>query len=213
MFFLAAVALGVEICVASDLVTPPMTHEAPAAGKRVWQQSPEYHGTDVYHSLYLPENWVPGDKYPVLVEYTGNKFPPGNGSGEVRDANLGYGISGGTQFIWVVMPSIAVDGKKNAVMWWGNREATIQYCKQNIGRICHAFGGDLDNLLVCGFSRGAIATSYIGLADDEMLFIAMHFPINLNWQSIQAMLHSMVSVEIQFDHRRFGVYIHSINGD
>ena len=168
MFFLAAVALGVEICVASDLVTPPMTHEAPAAGKRVWQQSPEYHGTDVYHSLYLPENWVPGDKYPVLVEYTGNKFPPGNGSGEVRDANLGYGISGGTQFIWVVMPSIAMDGKKNAVMWWGNREATIQYCKQNIGRICHAFGGDLDNLLVCGFSRGAIATSYIGLADDEI---------------------------------------------
>ena len=103
MFFLAAVALVIEIGAASDLVTPPMTHEAPAAGKRVWQQAPEYHGTDVYHSLYLPQNRVPGDKYPVLVEYTGNKFPLGNGSGEVRDANLGYGISGGTQFIWIVM--------------------------------------------------------------------------------------------------------------
>jgi len=41
MFFLAAVALVIEIGAASDLVTPPMTHEAPAAGKRVWQQAPE----------------------------------------------------------------------------------------------------------------------------------------------------------------------------
>ncbi len=164
----ATAALSLGHAEAADLVTPPMTHEAPAAGKRVWQQAPEYRDTDVYHSLYLPQNWLPGKKYPVLVEYTGNKFSPGQGSGEVKDANLGYGISGGTEFIWIVMPFIAIDKNHNAVTWWGDREATIQYCKQNIGRICEEFGGDFDNLLICGFSRGAIATSYIGLADGEI---------------------------------------------
>ncbi len=164
----ATAALSLGHAEAADLVTPPMTHEAPAAGKRVWQQAPEYRDTDVYHSLYLPQNWLPGKKYPVLVEYTGNKFSPGQGSGEVKDANLGYGISGGTEFIWIVMPFIAIDKNHNAVTWWGDRKATIQYCKQNIGRICEEFGGDFDNLLICGFSRGAIATSYIGLADGEI---------------------------------------------
>ena len=76
-----------------DLVTPVMTSEQPAAGKRVRQVAPEYKGTEVYHSLYLPVDWKPGGKYPVIVEYTGNKFPPGKGSGEVKDANLGYGMS------------------------------------------------------------------------------------------------------------------------
>ena len=164
----AAAALSLGHAGAGDLVTPPMTHEAPAAGKRVWQQAPEYRDTAVYHSLYLPQNWLPGKNYPVLVEYTGNKFPPGKGSGEVKDANLGYGISGGSKFIWVVMPFIAMDKEHNEVTWWGDRQSTIDYCKQNVPRICKEFGGDLENLLICGFSRGAIATSYIGLADDEV---------------------------------------------
>ena len=53
-------------------------------------------------------------------------------------------------------------------MWWGDREATIQYCKDNLPRICEEFGGDISNIFICGFSRGAIACSYIGLADDEI---------------------------------------------
>ena len=60
-----------------DLATPPMTEEAPAAGKRVRQVAPEYEGTQVYHSLYLPTDWKPGEKYPVIVEYTGNYFLSG----------------------------------------------------------------------------------------------------------------------------------------
>jgi len=59
----------------ADLVTPVMTDEAPVAGKRVRQVASEYDGAEVYHSLYLPVDWKPGGKYPVIVEYTGNKFP------------------------------------------------------------------------------------------------------------------------------------------
>lgn len=172
---------------ADDLVTPVMTDEAPAAGRRVRQTAPEYAGTEVYHSLYLPLDWKPGGKYPVIVEYTGNKFPPGKGSGEVKDANLGYGMSGGTKFIWVVMPYVQEGRKENAVTWWGDKQATVDYCKTNLPRICQQFGGDSDNVFVCGFSRGAIGSSYIGLADDEIaalwkgMFTHDHFDGQKKW--------------------------------
>ncbi len=171
----------------ADLDTPIMTEEAPAAGRRVRQVAPEFEGTEVYHSLYLPEDWAPSGKYPVIVEYTGNRFPPGKGSGEVKDANLGYGLSGGRGFIWVVMPYVEEGRRKNAVQWWGDRQATIAYCKMNLPRICKEFGGDSDNVILCGFSRGAIASSYIGLADDEIaalwkgIFTHDHFDGQREW--------------------------------
>tara|TARA_R110002049_G_scaffold285698_4_gene466925 strand:+ start:31632 stop:32573 length:942 start_codon:yes stop_codon:yes gene_type:complete len=173
---------------ADDLVTPVMTDQLPAAGKRVRQVAPEYAGTQVYHSLYLPIDWIPGERYPVIVEYTGNKFPPGKGSGEVKDANLGYGMSGGRGFIWVVMPYVEAGRMRNAVTWWGDKQATIDYCKTNLPRICEQFGGDNDNLFICGFSRGAIGCSYIGLADDEIasfwkgMFTHDHFDGQKTWK-------------------------------
>ncbi|MEM9282592.1 MAG: hypothetical protein AAGA96_12260 [Verrucomicrobiota bacterium] len=151
-----------------DLVTPTMTVASPGAALRVRQTAPEYQNTEVYHSLYLPTDWVPGGTYAVIVEYTGNYFPPGEGSGEVKDANLGYGLSGGQGFIWVVMPYVAEGGQQNEVRWWGDRQATVDYCKTNLPRILTEFGGDPDKVLICGFSRGSIACSYIGLADDEI---------------------------------------------
>ncbi len=152
----------------NDLVTPKMTTEQPAAGRRVRQVAPEYAGTQVYHALYLPVDWQPDGQYSVLVEYTGNKFAPSGSTGEVKDANLGYGLTGGTGFIWVTMPYIAQGGQQNAVTWWGDRQATIDYCKANVPRICQQYGGDIDSVFICGFSRGAIGASYIGLADDEI---------------------------------------------
>lgn len=180
-------AKAAEIGVNKDLVTPVMTDDAPSAGKRVRQVAPEYEGTDVYHSLYLPIDWEPDYKHPVIVEYTGNKFPPGNGSGEVKDANLGYGMSGGRGFIWVTMPYVEEGRDKNAVTWWGDRQATVDYCKVNLPRICREFDGDPDNVIICGFSRGAIGASYIGLADDDIatlwkgMFTHDHFDGQKEW--------------------------------
>jgi hypothetical protein len=154
--------------ITNDLVTPEMTEEEPAAGRRVRQVAPEYKGTDVYHALYLPVDWKAGGKFSVIVEYTGNKFAECGSTGEVKDANLGYGLTGGKGFIWVSMPYIEEGGQENAVRWWGDRQATINYCKTNLPRICQEFGGDPASIFVCGFSRGAIGVSYIGLADDEI---------------------------------------------
>ena len=184
----AATAESNERLDAPDLVTPVMTDGPPAAGKRVRQVASEYVGTDVYHSLYLPTDWKPDGNYPVIVEYTGNEFPPGKGSGEVKDANLGFGISGGEEFIWICMPYIEVGRKTNAVKWWGDKQATVDYCKVNLPRICKRFGGDIDNVFICGFSRGAIGASYIGLADDQIasywkgVFTHDHFDGQKTWR-------------------------------
>ena len=168
-----------------DLVTPVMTDDAPGPGKRVRQVAPEYEGTEVYHTLYLPTNWVKGETYPVIVEYTGNKWQFGPGTIDV--ANLGYGMSGGEDYIWVTMPYVEKGRKENAVTWWGDRQATIDYCKLNLPRICKQWGGDPERVIVCGFSRGAIGTSYIGLADDEIaalwrgVFTFDHFDGHKSW--------------------------------
>jgi hypothetical protein len=170
-----------------DLVSPVMENTEPGAGKRVRQVAPEYHGTDVYHSLYLPVDWKPGGKFPLIVEYTGNYSPPSNSTGKVKDANLGYGMSGGRGFIWVVMPYIEEGRKENALTWWGDKDATVDYCKLNLPRICEQFGGDMKNVFICGFSRGAIGVSYIGLADDEIatfwkgVFTHDHFDGEREW--------------------------------
>tara|TARA_R110000850_G_scaffold256590_1_gene382532 strand:- start:705 stop:1559 length:855 start_codon:yes stop_codon:yes gene_type:complete len=187
MILLQICLAAISAAASGDLVTPPMTDEAPVAGKRVRQTAPEYEGTQVYHSLYLPVDWEPGGEYPVIVEYTGNKFPPGKGSGEVKDANLGYGMSGGEGFIWLVLPYVQQGRLENAVTWWGDAQATIDYCKINLPRICKQFGGDPDNVFICGFSRGAIGSSYIGLADDEIaslwkgMFTHDHFDGQKTW--------------------------------
>jgi len=151
-----------------DLIIPKMIDQRAAAGVRVKVTAPEYTGTKVHHSLYLPADWKPGEKYPVLVEYTGNYYPESGSTGMVEDANLGYGLTGKNGFIWVVMPYIAEDLSRNEKTWWGNIEATINYCKVNLPRICQRYGGDTNNIFICGFSRGAIAVNYLGLADDEI---------------------------------------------
>ena len=170
-----------------DLTSPVTTDEKSAAGKRVRQTAPEYQGTKVHHVLYLPTDWNPGKKYPVIVEYAGNKWLACNSTGKAEDVNLGYGMSGGKNFIWVSMPYVGKGGQENAVTWWGDRQATIEYCKANVPRICQQFGGDPKNVFFCGFSRGAIAAGYLGLADDEIatlwkgFFTHDHFDGERKW--------------------------------
>lgn len=155
-----------------DLQLPVLENALASPGKRVAVVPAEYHGTDVHHLLYLPPDWDPkwskkGRTWPVIIEYTGNRFPTSGSSGEVEGAAFGYGLSGG-KFIWAVLPFVAVDHKHNEVTWWGDEQATVDYAKRNVPRICREFGGDSSRVFLCGFSRGAIAVNYIGLYDDEI---------------------------------------------
>ena len=156
----------------SDLKVPAVTHEPPQAGKRVWQTNPGFEQTEIAHALYLPPDWKPGEKYPVIMEYPGNGgFSNSLGDrsqGRVQDCKLGYGLSGGTGMIWVSLPFVDPKSGKHALNWWGDPDATAAYCKQTVARICKEFGGDPNAVFLTGFSRGAIACNYIGLRDDEI---------------------------------------------
>jgi len=160
--------------VPADLVTPAMVAGEPAAGTRVKQTTPGWEGTAVHHALYLPRDWKPGGRYPVLVEYAGNggyQNAFGDVSqGTVEGSNLGYGLTAGAGMIWVCMPFVKVaDGRKeNAVTWWGDVEETKAYCRKTVAFVCEKYGGDPKKVVLAGFSRGAIACNYIGLHDDEI---------------------------------------------
>lgn len=158
---------------AEVLRVPTMTTEASAAGRRVRQTSHEYADTEVHHSLYLPPDWrsdwkASGRRWPVIVEYTGNYAPTLGSTGEVGNAGLGFGLCSGQGYIWIVMPYVAQDHRHNERTWWGDEEATVQYCTTNLPRLCEAYGGDRRAVVLCGFSRGAIGVNYIGLHDDQI---------------------------------------------
>lgn len=146
----------------------------PAAGKRVSQTTAGWKDTSVHHAIYLPTDWRAGGRFPVLIEYPGNgnyqnKFGDVS-TGKVEDGHLGYGISGGKGFIWVVMPFVEVKGgqKQNATLWWGDVAETKRYCIATVRDVCAKYGGDEKRVVLSGFSRGSIACNFIGLHDDEI---------------------------------------------
>jgi predicted esterase len=157
-----------------DLQPPAISDGQPAAGCRVPRTTAGWEGTEVHHALYLPTNWKPGGKHPVLVEYAGNGgFRNKIGDtcdGTVEGCRLGYGISGGVDYIWVAMPFVkTADGKKeNASLWWGDPDETVRYCVATVRQVCREFGGDEKSVVLCGFSRGSIACNYIGLRNDTI---------------------------------------------
>ena len=158
-----------------DLTIPKLETGQPDAGKRVKQTIPGYEQTRVYHVTYLPTDWVKGKRYPVLIEYAGNNHRGAYGdisTGRPEGSNMGYGISGGRGFIWVGLPYLNAAGDDIALTWWGdskNRTArpTLDYCHKTVPWICEKYGGDTDRVVLCGFSRGAIACNYLGLHANE----------------------------------------------
>ena len=177
---------------AADLVLPQLTSGKPQPGKRATVIAPEYTGTKVHHLIALPDDWTPdwkarGKSWPIIAEYTGNYFPTSGSTGEVEGAALGYGVARG-RAIWVVLPYVAKDHQKNEITWWGDIAATVGYAKTNIPRICAQFGGDPKKVVLCGFSRGAIGVSFLGLHDDEVaklwcgLWAHDHFDGMLEWK-------------------------------
>ena len=164
---------------------------APGAGKRVRAVAPGFEHTQVYHPLYLPSEWSrsSGKKYPVIVEYMGNgPFNDGMGdisTGRPEDSNLGWGFAqpAGSKFIWISMPFLSADlGNETEIStyWWGcpssnaaqpcvesfNITPTISYLHSALNQAFALYGGDPENVVLTGWSRGAIATGAIGLYND-----------------------------------------------
>ena len=183
-----------NVLAAADLTLPPLTDQGPQPGKRAAVTAPEYAGTKVHHLIALPDDWTPdwqakGKRWPVIAEYTGNYFPTSGSTGEVEGAALGYGLARG-RAIWVVLPYVAKNRTKNERSWWGDIDATVGYAKANLPRICAEFGGDPKKVVLCGFSRGAIGVSFLGLHDDQIarlwcgLWAHDHFDGAKEWKGL-----------------------------
>jgi hypothetical protein len=178
----------------TDTTVPSAISAEPSAGVRVLATTDGWQKTSVFHTLYLPRNWNKTSKTPVLVEFAGNgnyRNALGDTStGKVEDTVLGYGLSGGNDCIWLSLPFIEVtsDGvKQNCKTWWGSVDETKRYCLATVQDVCRRYGGDTDRVILCGFSRGAIACNYIGLHDDEIaklwraFFCHSHYDGVIRW--------------------------------
>lgn len=173
------------------LFAPPFASAPPAPGLRVRQTTAGWQTTKVYHALYLPKNWKRGRKYPVIVEYAGN----GNyqnkygdvSTGSVEGSSMGYGLSKGKDFIWICMPFIENKDavKQNATTWWGDVEETEKYLFATINELVSTAGADTANLILAGFSRGAIACNYLGLYDDRISTIWKAFFCHSHYDGVR----------------------------
>jgi len=181
VWLLAATVLSAEppalpdlASIAPDLVVPAVEVAEPAAGRRVWQQAPSWENSGVRHTLYLPTDWRPDARLPVLVEWPGNGGYR-NAYGDTCDGlpegcRLGYGASGGRGFLWLCLPFVEPGSKgwRPATRWWGDVEASKRYCREAVRQACERFGGDPERVILCGFSRGSIACNHLGLHDDTI---------------------------------------------
>ena len=158
-----------------DLSVPAISENAgPAAGKRVFVTDEK---SGVRFVLYLPTDWKPDAKFPVIIELPGNggfKSKLGDEcSGRPEGCKLGYGISGGKGVIWAVLPFLNGEGKAIAITWWGSKpdhkpDTTVALVKRVVAQLCADYGGNSERVFLAGFSRGALACNAIGLADDEI---------------------------------------------
>lgn len=168
----------VEVVIVDDAPAcpprPPLTDGEPAPGMFVKVVAPEYEGTGVYHGVYLPPDWTPGRKYPVIVESPCNAYQAF--TGKVEDTRLAYHASGCRHYVWIVVPYIQAGA--NLDYGWGETAANVAYWQINVRRALEKYGGDPGAVFVAGFSRGAIGASYVGLQDlaiaDMWLGFFMH---------------------------------------
>ncbi len=160
-----------------DVLLPPFSSLPPAAGRRVLMRLPGNEAAACYHTLSLPTDWQPGQRYPVLVEWAGNgPYRAANGdtnSGRVEDATLAQGLAGTDGMIVLGLPFLDGEGGHNVSQWWGtpptyDHEPSVAYAKAAIHEVCEHFGGDAERVVLVGFSRGSIACNALGLADDEI---------------------------------------------
>lgn len=156
-----------------QLEVPELSDGKPAPGHRVRYRLPGDSDEDIYGTLYLPTDWKPGQRYPVIVEYPGNHFFKATAcwsTGCPEQCVMGYGITHGTGATWVSLPY--VDRPNGTIAEYGfgsnNGADTAAHLMAVVDDLCENWGGDRDRLFLSGFSRGAIGCGYIGLRDDKI---------------------------------------------
>ena len=155
---------------AGRIDVPVVEDSAPAPGKRVRYRLAGDETAAIYSVLNLPEDWRAGKKYPVIVEYPGNIFfaPACYSTGRPEQCVIGYGMTKGKGALCLGVPFVDRAAGKITENGWGNADDTADYVTSMVADVCTKFGGDRENVVLAGFSRGAIACGYIGLRNDRI---------------------------------------------
>jgi len=155
---------------AGRIDVPDVEDAAPAPGKRVRYRYAGDETTGIYSVLNLPEDWKPGGSFPIIVEFPGNIFyaPACYSTGLPDQCVIGYGMTKGKGAICLGMPFIDRAAGNLAENGWGDADDTADLALRMVAEVCAKFGGDRDNIVLTGFSRGAIACGFIGLRDDHI---------------------------------------------
>jgi hypothetical protein len=106
----------------------------------------------------------------VIVEYPGNIFlvPECYSTGRPDQCVIGYGMTKGRGAILLSLPFVDRAAGSSAEYGWGDADATADYAVRMVEEVCARFGGDRQNVVLTGFSRGAIACGYIGFRNERI---------------------------------------------
>ena len=160
--------------VTPDVVIPSLTRLPPGPGRRcVMQIEGE---PAAYHTVYFPTDWNKNRRWPILAEWTGNG-PYRNdlgdySSGRLEDGELAIGLAGTDGAICLSLPYLDDEGTP-VTQWWGtppehNPARTLKYARAAIANLSSEWNGSREQVVLTGFSRGAIAAHALGLHDDEI---------------------------------------------
>ncbi|MDF1811086.1 MAG: hypothetical protein P1V20_02700 [Verrucomicrobiales bacterium] len=155
------------------LEVPNMETGQPAAGKRIRYRLPGDETANIYCAIYFPPDWTPQGRYPLIAEFPGNIFYRAAAcysTGRPEQCVIGYGVTSGAGSIWVSLPFVDLSVGAIAESGFGSQqgEDTAAYALKVINHICENLGGDRENIVLSGFSRGSIACGYIGLRNDKI---------------------------------------------
>ncbi len=158
------------------LIVPPVTgSDVPAPGKRVYRK---LDGSPVPYVLYLPTDWNPQGRFPIIAEYSGNilYFKNTYSTGKADQGNIGYGMSKGVGAIWVNLPFISPNHQHEQLNGFGDIDATAEYAIRVIRDLVENYAGDPGAVFLTGFSRGGAACGFIGLRDSRIadVWLAFH---------------------------------------
>ncbi|MFM1748678.1 MAG: hypothetical protein RLZZ188_2344 [Verrucomicrobiota bacterium] len=155
---------------ANRVAVPSVTDESPAPGRRVRIRLEGDPGGGPYAVLHLPEDWRPGVRLPLIVEYPGNIFfvPGCYSTGLPEQCVIGAGLTRGRGAICLALPFVDRAAGVIAEGGWGVPDDTAAYAVAMVEHVVREFAADPDNVVLTGFSRGALACGFIGLRDERI---------------------------------------------
>lgn len=149
---------------------PEVERGEPAPGRRVERALPGWSATQVRHVLTLPREWQPGGRYPVIIEFTGNRFYHKfcYSTGRTADGKLAAGLARGEKFIVLNLPFVSEDGQREQIDGFGDVARGVDYALAALEEVFVRFGGDRRAVFFTGFSRGDYAANRLALHDDRI---------------------------------------------